>query len=182
MDADLSPPRGRAKLIPHSRPGDEKLLAAVGRDTDRLKEEFFELVSHELRTPLTSIIGYLELMLEQDGRGVEFRLERGYEILTAPDGEAAVRLAREHQPDIAILDVRMPKLDGYEVTKLIRRSEAVRDIPVILLSASVEDMHIQRGYDAGANHYMHKPFSPQDLVEHVAGALREGTGASATAE
>lgn len=58
-------------MITHSRPGDEKLLTAVGRDTDRLKEEFFELVSHELRTPLTSIIGYLELMLEQDGRALE---------------------------------------------------------------------------------------------------------------
>ena len=106
---------------------------------------------------------------------VEFRLAReGYRILTAPDGEVAVRLARQHQPDVAILDVRMPKLDGYEVTEQIRRSEAVSVMPVILLSASVEDMHIQRGYDAGANHYMHKPFSPQDLVEHVASALREG--------
>jgi DNA-binding response OmpR family regulator len=114
---------------------------------------------------------------------VGFRLEReSYKVLTAPDGEAAVRLAREHQPDLAILDVRMPKLDGYEVTRLIRRSEAVRDIPVILLSASVEDMHIQRGYDAGANHYMHKPFSPQDLVEHVAAALREDPAASGTAD
>ncbi len=114
---------------------------------------------------------------------VGFRLEReSYKVLAAPDGEAAVRLAREHQPDLAILDVRMPKLDGYEVTKLIRRSEAVRDIPVILLSASVEDMHIQRGYDAGANHYMHKPFSPRDLVEHVAAALQEDSSASRTTE
>lgn len=110
---------------------------------------------------------------------VEFRLAReGYRILTAPDGEVAGRLAREHRPDLAILDVRMPKLDGYQVTELIRRSDASGVMPVILLSASVEDMHIQRGYDAGANHYMHKPFSPKDLVERVAMALREGSAPS----
>ena len=72
MEADTHHPReGGPTLIPHPRSGDDKLLAAVGRDTDRLKEEFFELVSHELRTPLTSIIGYLELMLEDDGHALE---------------------------------------------------------------------------------------------------------------
>jgi signal transduction histidine kinase len=71
MEADhhILPTEDR-KLITDSRSGDEKLLAAVGRDADRLKEEFFELVSHELRTPLTSIIGYLELMLEEDGQAL----------------------------------------------------------------------------------------------------------------
>jgi DNA-binding response OmpR family regulator len=113
---------------------------------------------------------------------VEFVLTReSYHVVTAPDGEVAVRLAAEHQPDLAILDVRMPKLDGYEVTKQIRRSEALSDLPVILLSASVEEMHIQRGYDAGASHYMDKPFSPRDLLERVSSALQEGSSASGTA-
>ena len=95
---------------------------------------------------------------------IAFRLERsGYTVVSAQDGAEALALAREHVPDLAVLDVRMPKLDGYEVTRALRADEATRRMPIILLTAKVQDGDVQRGFDAGADDYVRKPFSPQEL-------------------
>ncbi len=103
---------------------------------------------------------------------VKFRLERaGYEVVSASDGEEALQRAVELQPDLAVLDVMMPKMNGYEVTQEIRRSEATRAIPVILLTARVQDADITRGFDAGADDYIKKPFSPQELKARVQAIL-----------
>ena len=103
---------------------------------------------------------------------VSFRLERaGYEVVSARDGEDALKQAVELQPDLAVLDVMMPKLNGYEVTQEIRRSEATRSMPVILLTARVQDVDITRGFDAGADDYIKKPFSPQELRVRVQAVL-----------
>ena len=103
---------------------------------------------------------------------VSFRLERaGYEVVEARDGEEALRLAREQTPDLAVLDVMMPKLTGDEVTRRIRSDEATRRMPVILLTARVQEDDVARGFEAGADDYIKKPFSPQELRARVQAVL-----------
>lgn len=103
---------------------------------------------------------------------VEFRLgAAGYEVARAEDGREALRLARELVPDLAVLDVMMPFLDGYEVTEQMRKDDAMEGIPVILLTARVQEADVQRGFDAGADDYVKKPFSPQELRSRVQAVL-----------
>jgi DNA-binding response OmpR family regulator len=104
---------------------------------------------------------------------VTFRLGRsGYIVLQARDGEEALQLALEHRPDIAVLDVSMPKLNGIEVTRRLRAQEETSAIPIILLTASVQDADVESGFAAGATDYVRKPFSPMELVARVQAALR----------
>jgi DNA-binding response OmpR family regulator len=103
---------------------------------------------------------------------VTLRLERdGYEVIGAPDGERAVEEALERTPDLALIDVSMPKLDGYEVTERLRQHEPTSAIPVILLTARVQDSDVARGIEAGADDYVKKPFSTADLRTRVQAAL-----------
>lgn len=103
---------------------------------------------------------------------VAFRLERmGYEVLVARDGAEALERAREELPDLCVLDVMMPKLTGYDVTRALRADPRTQDVPVILLTARVQEADVRSGYDAGADDYVRKPFSPQELRERVAAAL-----------
>ena len=103
---------------------------------------------------------------------VSFRLQRaGYDIVQAGDGEEALRLARERRPDLAVLDVMMPRLTGDEVTRQLRASEETSRIPVILLTARVQEVDVARGFEAGADDYIKKPFSPQELRARVQAIL-----------
>lgn len=100
------------------------------------------------------------------------RLERdGYEVLTARNGGDALRAAQEHVPDLAVLDVMMPQLTGYEVTEHLRKDPATERIPVILLTARVQEADVSRGFAAGADDYIKKPFSPQELRSRVQAVL-----------
>ena len=94
----------------------------------------------------------------------------GYEVVAARDGEEAVRLAAEHRPMLAVLDVSMPKLDGLEVTRRLRAGSD-GDLPVILLSALVQPADVERGLEAGANAYLRKPFTGEELRERIEGLL-----------
>ena len=103
---------------------------------------------------------------------VTLRLERdGYEVIGAPDGERAVEEALERTPDLALIDVSMPKLDGYEVTERLRQHEPTSATPIILLTARVQDSDVARGIEAGADDYVKKPFSTADLRTRVQAAL-----------
>jgi DNA-binding response OmpR family regulator len=103
---------------------------------------------------------------------VAFRLERsGYTVLRARDGEEALRVALEAKPDLAVLDVMMPKLDGFELTRKLRAEEATSRMPIILLTARAQDADVQAGFDAGADDYLRKPFSPQELRARVQAIL-----------
>ena len=103
---------------------------------------------------------------------VSFRLERaGYTVVTAADGQQALAAARRHQPDLAVLDVMMPGLNGYEVTRQLRADPATAAIPVILLTARVQEADVSRGFEAGADDYLRKPFSPQELRSRVQALL-----------
>ena len=103
---------------------------------------------------------------------VTLRLERsGYEVVAAGDGEEAVARALARTPDLALLDVMMPKLDGYQVTERLRSEEATRFLPVILLTARIQEADIARGIEAGADDYVEKPFSTQELSARVQAVL-----------
>jgi DNA-binding response OmpR family regulator len=95
----------------------------------------------------------------------------GYEVVTAADGEAALRLARERRPDLAVLDVMMPKLGGLDVTRALRADAATKALPVILLTARVQDGDHAEGVAAGADAYVKKPFDARDLRTQVAELL-----------
>jgi DNA-binding response OmpR family regulator len=104
---------------------------------------------------------------------VAFRLERaGCEVITARSGDEALRLAIERTPDLAVLDVMMPGLDGYGVTRELRRTEQTSEMPVILLTARAEEGDVARGMAAGADDYVKKPFDARDLRERVQRLLR----------
>ncbi len=91
----------------------------------------------------------------------------GYEVITALDGEQALEKLKAEKPDLIVLDIMMPKLDGYEVCKAIKSNPGTRHIPVILLSAKGRNVDQKMGFDVGADDYITKPFSPRKLVERI---------------
>jgi CheY-like chemotaxis protein len=103
---------------------------------------------------------------------VRLRLSRcGYETVLARDGAEALAVAAARRPDVALLDVTMPELDGYAVTAELRRDPATHGIPVILLTALAQGGDVERGFALGADDYVTKPFSPQELEGRVAAVL-----------
>jgi len=104
---------------------------------------------------------------------VRFELEReGYDVLRAADGLQALELAQEHEPDLVLVDVHMPRLDGYEVTRQIRADERLKPVPVMILSGSVLESDVAQSFEAGANQHMGKPFSPGALRDEVEALLK----------
>ena len=99
----------------------------------------------------------------------------GYEVLTALDGEQALEKARAEHPDLIVLDIMMPKLDGYETCKMLKADPATRDIPVILLSAKGRNVDQKVGFEVGADDYITKPFSPRKLVERINALLGQAS-------
>jgi DNA-binding response OmpR family regulator len=103
---------------------------------------------------------------------ITFRLERsGYTVLQARDGQEALELARRSRPDLAVLDVMMPKIDGVELTRRLREEDSTTRMPIILLTARTQEADVERGFDAGADDYIRKPFSPQELRARVQAIL-----------
>ena len=92
-------------------------------------------------------------------------------MLQARDGAEALQLALENTPDLAVLDVMMPKLDGLEVTRRLRAEEATKRMPIIMLTARAQDIDVEEGFDAGASDYLRKPFSPHELRARVQAIL-----------
>jgi DNA-binding response OmpR family regulator len=120
---------------------------------------------------------------EEDIRAlVAFRLQRaGYDVITAADGEEALTLATTRLPDLIVLDMMMPKATGLEVTRSLRAQDATKDIPVIILTARAQEADVASGFEAGADDYVKKPFSPKDLQLRVQALLERSTAASTTA-
>lgn len=103
---------------------------------------------------------------------VAYRLERsGYEVVTASNGQEALDRAAERAPDLAVLDVMMPKVDGYGVTERLREDPDTARTPIILLTARVQEADVARGFEAGADDYLKKPFSPAELRARVQAIL-----------
>ena len=103
---------------------------------------------------------------------VSLQLERGnMEVIQARDGDEALALAEERLPDLAVLDVMMPGLNGYEVVKRLRSNEQAGAMPLILLTARAGGGDATYGYQVGADDYIKKPFSPAELRERVEALL-----------
>ena len=96
----------------------------------------------------------------------------GYAVVTATDGREALEAVQERRPDAAIVDMRMPEIDGLELIRRIRADEQSRGMLVIALSARVREANIAEGLEAGADEYMEKPFSGEKLLQLVHGRVR----------
>lgn len=108
---------------------------------------------------------------------VQFNLSNaGYDVITAADGEEALKKARTYCPDLILLDVMLPEIDGLEVCKLLRRDAATSGIPIIMLTARAAEIDRILGLELGADDYVTKPFSPRELVLRVKNLLRRRQG------
>ncbi len=104
---------------------------------------------------------------------IDYNLTRaGYAVLRAFDGQAALSRARSDQPDLIILDLMLPGIDGVDVCRQLKASEATAGIPIIMLTARTEEADIVLGLELGADDYVTKPFSPRVLVSRVRAVLR----------
>lgn len=103
---------------------------------------------------------------------LKYRLEeKGYTIITASDGYAALNQVRTAKPDLVILDLMLPKIDGYTICRLLKFNDELRTIPVIILSARATEEDIRRGLSLGADAYVTKPYEPEELLKKIAELL-----------
>ena len=104
---------------------------------------------------------------------IQYNLKsEGYDILSATTGEQAIKIAKQTRPDLMVLDLMLPGIDGLEVTQYLRSNDETRDIPIVMLTAKGEESDIVTGLEMGANDYISKPFSPRELTARVRGILR----------
>jgi two-component system alkaline phosphatase synthesis response regulator PhoP/two-component system response regulator VicR len=101
-------------------------------------------------------------------RLVEVNLQRaGYEVVTAYDGREALEKVKSENPDLVVLDVMMPYMDGFEVLKNLKADPTTAEIPVIMLTAKAQDADVFRGWQSGVDCYLTKPFNPMELLTFV---------------
>ncbi len=103
---------------------------------------------------------------------VVFKLRHaGHEVLPVADGSAAVEACLASPPDLVILDVMMPGMSGLEAARALRAEDAMNGVPIIMLTARAQESDIEQGFEAGADDYVVKPFSPRELATRVAAVL-----------
>jgi two-component system alkaline phosphatase synthesis response regulator PhoP len=102
-------------------------------------------------------------------------LKEGYQVFCAVSGDEALKLADTHIPDLIVLDLMLPDIDGLEITKILKSEPKTKDIPIVMLSAKGEEADIVTGLELGADDYITKPFSPRILVARVRAVLRRKT-------
>jgi two-component system alkaline phosphatase synthesis response regulator PhoP len=100
------------------------------------------------------------------------RLEtKGYEVVTAIDGREGLRQCRSARPDLIILDLILPGMDGFQLCALLKRDDTLRETPILMLTARTQERDIERGIALGADAYMTKPFKPAALLKRIAELL-----------
>jgi CheY-like chemotaxis protein len=109
------------------------------------------------------IRGLLEVNLEMEG----------HDVMTAVDGQDALEKVREQRPDLILLDVMMPNVNGWQVAEALKADEETRDIPIVFLSARAMEADVRKGSDLGVSSYVTKPFDPIDLMELVNRLLKK---------
>ncbi len=119
-----------------------------------------------------------KIVIAEDERDIRdlitFTLQfAGHEVIPTANGAEAVEAVRREQPDIVLMDVRMPRLTGYEACRQLKADEATKDIPVVFLSAKGQESEVKEGLAAGAVDYILKPFSPDQLTARVAELLQQ---------
>jgi DNA-binding response OmpR family regulator len=118
------------------------------------------------------------ILIAEDERDIRELLDftlryNGYEVIAASNGEEALELIQREMPDLILLDVRMPRIDGYEVCKALKAEPTTSSIPVVFLSAKGQEAEVEAGMQLGAEAYILKPFSPNELASRVGDLLRE---------
>ncbi len=99
---------------------------------------------------------------------VKMQLEAdGFQVLTAPDGQEGLDKARKESPDLVILDLMLPKIDGYKVCRMLKFDEKYKKIPIIIYTARAQAVDEKLGYEVGADAYMTKPFDPKKLLAKI---------------
>ncbi|HBY95700.1 MAG: response regulator transcription factor [Ardenticatenaceae bacterium] len=102
--------------------------------------------------------------------------QAGYQVLTAHDGDAALHAIRRERPDLVVLDLMLPNRDGWEITRIVRGDEHFASLPIIMLTARIEDTDKIIGLELGADDYVTKPFNPREVVARVRALLRRTAG------
>ena len=105
--------------------------------------------------------------------------QNNYQVLTAYDGEGAFHAIRRERPDLVVLDLMLPKRNGWEITEIVRRDATLAQVPIIMLTARVEDTDKIVGLELGADDYITKPFNPREVVARVRAVLRRTVGTPA---
>jgi len=106
---------------------------------------------------------------------IRYNLDKeGYQVLTAATGEQAMAAARTRPPDLVVLDLMLPGIDGLEVCRLLRRQPATEALPIVMLTAKGEEADIVAGLELGADDYITKPFSPRVMIARIRSVLRRG--------
>lgn len=101
-------------------------------------------------------------------RLIQVNLEKqGYQVVTAFDGKEGLEKVKSEKPNLVVLDVMMPYMDGFEVLKHLKRDAETESLPVIMLTAKAQDRDVFEGYSYGADMYLTKPFNPQELISFV---------------
>ncbi len=110
---------------------------------------------------------------------IKFNLKNeGYSILKAQTGEQAIKIVKLYQPDLIVLDLMLPGIDGLEVTKNLKSSDQTNQIPIVMLTAKGEESDIVTGLELGASDYISKPFSPKVLIARIRAILRRSSNTS----
>lgn len=120
----------------------------------------------------------MKILIAEDERDIRdlitFTLRfAGFEVVPTSNGAEALEKAREVKPDLIMMDVRMPRMTGYEACRAMKADENIRDIPVVFLSAKGQDSEIETGLAAGAVEYILKPFSPEQLGDKIKAILKQ---------
>jgi CheY-like chemotaxis protein len=111
------------------------------------------------------IVGLVTMIIERSG----------HEVVSVRDGAQALAALRRRRPDLVVLDISMPEVDGLEVLRRIRADEETSELPVLLLSAQAQEADVRRGFATGASAYVKKPFSPRELAKRVDELLGSST-------
>lgn len=118
------------------------------------------------------------ILLVDDEKDMVFALKmqleaENFEVLTAANGQEALDKAHRDKPDLIILDVMLPKIDGYKVSRMLKFDKKYKNIPILMFTARIQENDKKVGYEVGADVYLTKPFEPKVLIEHINQLLKE---------
>ena len=116
----------------------------------------------ETRILIADDEAYIRLLIEQTLEDLE---DEGVELLAADDGAAALEIIKSEKPDLVFLDVMMPAMNGFDVSRAVRKELDMQDVYIVILTAKGQELDRQTGEKAGANAYMTKPFDPDELLD-----------------
>ena len=104
---------------------------------------------------------------------LEYNLKReGFRVSTLSDGKAGLKMVRQDKPDLVLLDIMLPEIDGLEICRILKSETSTRNIPIIMLTAKEEESDVVLGLGLGADDYVTKPFSPKELIARIKALLR----------